>query len=29
MGIAMALLMIVCVIRAIQLGRQIKEKDNQ
>lgn len=29
MGIAMALLMIVCVIRTIQLGREIKENENQ
>ena len=29
MVISMALLMIVCVIRTIQLGQQIKEKDNQ
>ena len=29
MVISMALLMIACVIRTIQLGQQIKEKDNQ
>ena len=29
MGIAMALLMVVCVIRIIQLRRQIKENENQ
>ena len=29
MGIAMALLMVVCVIRAVQLGGQIKGNDNQ